>query len=274
MGSLRIQFVDITADHETDDVVELGILHGAVSDGFAVAQHGVIVAHALALFEKVADVDDADAAGAQVCDDLEEILGVDACEAAGGLIHDEHLGLAEQGPGDLDELLLGDGEGADGGVEGDGVCLQFGQGGEGTLASLGLADPPEPVGGVPEKDVFLNAEIRGEVQLLIDHGDPGAAGLERITRVERDAIEFDGSGVGGMGPAEHLHEGALAGPVLADQGVDVAGLKRQVHAPQCLGGTEGLADVGQSKAGGHHGSAGSGAVGGCLYSFRYFLKGG
>jgi hypothetical protein len=48
-----------------------------------------------------------------------------------------------------------------------------------------------------------------------------------------------------MDPAEHLDERALAGPILADEGMDLSGGKREVNAAQRLDCTELLGHITQ-----------------------------
>jgi hypothetical protein len=113
----RIDVADLAADHQTDDPVQGCRIHCARPDAFAVAQDRVPVANALAFFEEMADVNDADAALLQLADDPEKILRIHLGEAAGGLIHDQDLGIAQERPGDLHDLLFGDGQPIDRRIE-------------------------------------------------------------------------------------------------------------------------------------------------------------
>jgi len=73
-----------------------------------------------------------------------------------------------------------------------------------------------------DHDVGRDVEIVEEVQLLVHEGD--AAG-DRLAHGEGPAllpVEADPPGAGLHHPAEDLHEGALAGAVLADQPDDLA----------------------------------------------------
>src|SRR5207249_1107541 len=89
MRIARINILDFASHHQTDDVCEFGRGHVARANALAVAQHRVAVADALALFEKVADVNNADAALAQLGDDAKKIFHIDLREAARRFIHDE-----------------------------------------------------------------------------------------------------------------------------------------------------------------------------------------
>ena len=48
------------------------------------------------------------------------------------------------------------------------------------------------------------------------------------------AFDLDGPGIGGVGAEEDVHQGGLAGAVLAEQAEDVAGIQRQVDAARGL----------------------------------------
>ncbi len=65
-------------------------------------------------------------------------------------------------------------------------------------------------------------EVRGEVHLLVDHGDAPPAGVEGPRRPVGPAVELHRARVGLVGAAQDLEERALARAVLADQGVDLA----------------------------------------------------
>ncbi len=241
-----IELADVAADHEADDVLDGGVLHLAVADGFAVAKDGPAGAERLAFLKEVADVHDGDAGVGEAADDAEEVFGVHAGEAAGGFVHDEDTRAGDEGTGDLDELLPCDGEGADGGLEGDVVGAELG---EGVASEVGEACAPDPAVAMrccAEEDVFLHGKMGGEVEFLVDHGDAGAACVHGVLGLEVEAVEVDGAGVGGMGAGEDLHEGALAGAVFADQGVNLAGLDGEVDATKGLGGAESLADAGEA----------------------------
>ena len=75
-----------------------------VATVLAVAEDRVALGDGLHLFEEVADVDDRDPLRLQPADHLEQPRGVVLGERAGRLVEDDHPGLGDQAPGDLDEL--------------------------------------------------------------------------------------------------------------------------------------------------------------------------
>ena len=101
-----------------------------------------------------------------------------------------------------------------------------------------------------ERDVGLDAQVRGQRQFLIDHGDAAASRVLRPGRFVGLAVQLENAGVRPDGPAQHLHQRRFAGPVFADQRVDLAGAQLQVHPGQRLRRTVALADVGHRQADG------------------------
>ncbi len=56
----------------------------------------------------------------------------------------------------------------------------------------------------------------------MDHADAGGDRLGGRAEGERFAVDEDLALVGGVQPVEHVHQGALAGAVLAEQGDELA----------------------------------------------------
>ena len=111
MGRARVHVVELAPDHLFDERRGGGFGDQAFADGFAVAQHGVAVGDLVDLVEEVADVDHREPLGAEFANDAEQRLLVFVRERAGRLVHDDDLGLAEDGARDFDDLLAGDGQG-------------------------------------------------------------------------------------------------------------------------------------------------------------------
>ena len=56
----------------------------------------------------------------------------------------------------------------------------------------------------------------------MDHGDAHARGFDRVDDLDGLAVQADLPGVGQDQPDQHLHQRRLAGPVLAEDAVDLA----------------------------------------------------
>ena len=146
------------------------------------------------------------------------------------------------GAGDREAGALGRRERGHRGVHVD-VDVHVGEGGAG-LAGLGPpADLPEAAGAVAaaERQVVDDTEAGDQAEILVDEPEtelvPGAGDPEP----ERLAADRDrGARVGGVHAGQHLDEGRLARPVLADEGVDLARPHVEVDACQCPLAREGL----------------------------------
>src|SRR3712207_1617282 len=80
------------------------------------------------------------------------------------------------------------------------------------------------------EQVLRDRELGEQVQLLRDHGDPGGLGVARRGELDGLSTHLQRSLVWRVEAVNDLHERALAGPVLADEGVDLAGPQVEIHA--------------------------------------------
>ena len=96
-----------------------------------------------------------------------------------------------------------------------------------------------------QEDVLGNREVRKQPRLLVDDGDPELARTRWSGDLDSGAVKRDLAGVGLVDAGQDLDEGALAGAVFADEGVDLGRQQRQGNAVQRLGGAEALRDAHQ-----------------------------
>ncbi|GAA0000194.1 hypothetical protein BRDID11002_01940 [Bradyrhizobium diazoefficiens] len=112
----------------------------------------------------------------------------------------------------------------------------------GAAAHLAVAHDAEAHRLAVEKQVLRHREIRQQIDLLVDRSD---AGLKRgLGRARRDllAAEPDDAGVAREYAGDDLDQRGLAGAVLAEQRMDLAGAKREVDLLQRTHSAEALAD--------------------------------
>ena len=176
------------------------------------------------LVQPVRDVDDADPQGTQLADDRQETVGLREREARGRLVHDDEPRLERQGLGDLDHLALGDREVGDRRrrAEVDAEALEERSDHGVETCPVDQPQRPAPQRLAADEDVGGDVQIVEEVELLVDEGDAGGHRLGHREPRMLDTVDDDGTGVGRHHPAQHLHQGALAGAVLADQAHDLA----------------------------------------------------
>ena len=181
----------------------------------------------------MADVDDRDATRLEVTNDLEEPAHLARRQGGGGLVHDDDPRVAGQGPGDLDELLLRGGEPRAGSVEVD-CHAEPAEEIRCPAAFLSACHEARPRRLLPEEDVFGSREFWNQIELLVDHGDAGRAGLLRRAKRDFRTIHLQHAGIGPMGPPEHLHQRALPRAVLAQEREYLAGMHIEIHSAQRL----------------------------------------
>ena len=236
---------ELAADHHPDQLGAGHLGHPPGADERPVAQRGHAVGDLRQLLEAVRDVDDPDPLRLQLADDAEEVLHLLVAERGGGLVHDQDPGVGPQRPGDLDELLLGHRQPAHLGL---GVDARADPPEEppGPLPAPCPADPtPGPPRLQPQRDVLGDRQVGEEGRLLVDRGDPERAGADRVVVLDRPALHLERSLVRRVGAGDDLDQRRLPRAVLADQGMDLAGLQVEGDAPQRLDPGERLADARQ-----------------------------
>ncbi len=87
---------------------------------------------------------------------------------------------------------------------------------------------------VTDENVLRNTQVGEDRRFLVDGGDTELLCLGCIPRSERLTGQGHGAFVGRVDPGHQLDQGGLARPVLADQGVDLAGTEREVHVGERL----------------------------------------
>ena len=186
---------------------------------------------------------------------VEEVVDLAGGEHRGGLVEDQDLRVAEQRLDQLDALLLADGQVADLRV---GIDLE--------PVALGQLDDPGPGGAqveerapsqlVAQHDVLGDREHRDELEVLVHHPDALGDGVGGAAEPHRLAPHEDLAGVGLVQPEHGVHQGALAGPVLAEEAEHLALVEGEVDvvvgddAGERLGDAPHLEDRRRSRCGG------------------------
>ena len=106
---------------------------------------------------------------------------------------------------------------------------------------------------MPREHVLGDGQLRDEGAFLVDDGDAKAGGGVLIDAAEDTAIKADVALVGVVHPTDHLAQRRLAGAVLAQQGMDLAGADLDGDVPQGLDARELLPATAHLEA---HGDAG------------------
>ena len=96
---------------------------------------------------------------------------------------------------------------------------------------------------VAEIDVLRNREIGHHAQLLMHHADAGREGVARRAEMDLVAVERHAAAILRVYARDDLHQRRLAGAVLADQAVDLAGAQHEIDVAQGRDAAEGLRDA-------------------------------
>ena len=116
------------------------------------------------------------------------------------------------------------------------------------------ADLVEPHDGAPpvehaeparlaDQQVLQHAEARRQVKMLMHHADAVGERIGRIADPDRFAVEQNHARVGLVGAEQDVHQGGLAGAVLAEQSQNVARPDDEVDAVVGANGAERLGDA-------------------------------
>ena len=179
------------------------------------------------LAELVADEHHAPAVGGHGVERPEQLVDLLRGEDRGRLVHDQDACPAVEELQDLDPLLLADGELPDLRSRVDAHAELVGEAGDLGLRATDVQ--PEPGLVEPEQDV-LGDRLRGDQrEVLMDHPEPGRDRVARRTEGDGRPVEQDLAGIRPVEPGQDVHQGALAGAVLAEQCVDLARAQVEVN---------------------------------------------
>ena len=99
----------------------------------------------------------------------------------------------------------------------------------------------------PSIDVLGHGEHGHEHEVLVHHADPGSSASPGPVNRHRLAVDEDLALVRLYEPVEHVHQGGLAGAVLAEQTVDLARRDREVDVVVGNQAAKALRDAAQLK---------------------------
>ncbi len=227
------------AHHHADDVVDARLFRRRDPGDLTIFHHRDPVGDPEHLFEAVRNIDDADPFGAQPGDDAMQALGIAGREDGGRLVEDDDADLLGERLGDLDDLLVRDREVADGAPRVDVEPEPVEE----------VARPPVQTGPcddgrqLPHEDVLGHRKVGGERRLLVDHRDAARGRDPRVEALLGLAADQDLPGVSRDLAGQNPHQRRLAGPILAEQRVDLAGRDVEVDGPQGPHPSEGPRDA-------------------------------
>ena len=202
----------------------------AVEDDLPVLQDGDDVHQVDHLVQPMRDVEDGPPLIAQAAEQGVQPGDLLDAQRGGGLVEDDHGRVGRQRLGDLDQLLVGDGErphlrrAVEAHVHGRQHAPRV-------LAHAAPVDLAPAAQGQPPQEHVLGHRQGGDERELLEHGgDPGPARGDGVGQRHRLAGPQDAPTVGLVGAAQRLDEGRLPAAVLAQEPVDLAAVEPERHA--------------------------------------------
>jgi hypothetical protein len=244
---------ELTAAHQASKlrlgqravILPLGY-HGAVT------HHGDPIGDGKHLAELVGNEDHRHAAAGHGAQGPEQALGFLGRQRRCRLVQHQDTGAARQRFGDFHALLLADRKLADQAIGVEVKVEVAADCGEPLDHHLARQTPVRP--GAADHEVFQHGVPRHQFEVLVHHAD---AELERVSgTAHRDgaAVYLDRAGIGGISAEQHVHQAGLAGPILAEESEDVAGVEREIHPGAGLYRPEPFGDAAHGDQGWGHGT--------------------
>ena len=237
----RLQEPDLATDHVGDRPARRHLGARSRRDQATGAEHRDLVGDLENLLHAMTDEQDGDALVAEVLDQLEQLGDLVGGKRGGRLVHDQDANVERDRLADLDRLLRGKRQPArrTAHVEGHAERRQN---------VLGLAEhlPPISVRAaalMADEDVLGDVVIREEERLLIDGGDAMALRLGGAADDDRLAGQANLAAIGLIDAGHDLDQRRLAGAVLPEKGMHLAGIERQRDGLERLRGAETLGNV-------------------------------
>ena len=229
---------DRPADHHLGELGLRGVGRACLPDDPPAAEDRDAVRDLHDLVELVADEHDGPSRLPELPQVAEQVLRLVRGEHRRRLVQDQDLDTPVEGLQDLDALFLADREVLDDGARIDSEGVRLGELGDALPRGVDI-ETGSPL--LAEDDVLGDREGIDEHEVLVDHADPERDGVSRRADLHLLAPHADAAAVRRVHAVEHPHQSRLAGPVLADQRMDLARPELEVdlvvgqHAREALG---------------------------------------
>ena len=219
-------------DHQGDQVIGGGFFDIFGCHILTIPQDSDAVGHNVQFTHTVADVNNADAAGFQLADALEQRFGLFIGQRACRLVHNNNVGGKGNRLNDLDHLLLGDiqlgnrGQRVEIQTKVHKVFLRFAV----HFAVIHKTELVERL--ASQKHIFSNGQPRYKHQLLMDDADARLAGILYTVDGNFLAINKDLALVFLVNAAQNFDQGGFTGAILPQKRVDLAAAQIKLYTLQ------------------------------------------
>ena len=216
---------------------------GGFQHGAPPAQNGDPVRHREHLVQLVRHQHDTPAGARLVAQEREQRGDLGRGEHGCRLVEREDVRLLEQHLEDLDPLALAHPQRGNRDVEGHGEPGRVGKHRR-ALAHAGERQlETAPTSAHAQREVLEHGEVGDQREVLMDEADARGPCVARGAEADRLAAHSQLAAVGRVESGEDLEQGGLAGAVLSEHGVHLAGPQRELGAAQRGHRAEALVDV-------------------------------
>ena len=234
--------LDRVANHHGCQIVLRDALDRDRVDVVSAADDGAHIRGSLDFFELVGDDDDRLAVLDQISHNREELVDLLLSQNCRGLVQDQDLRASVEGLEDLDALLHADGDIAHLGVRID-VQAVFLDDFLHVLLGLPHIERNAALSGLRAKyDVLRDCKILNQHEVLVHHADSMFDCCSGVLDINFLAADVDRSHIRLIQAVQDVHQRALAGAVLTQNGVDRSLLHIEIDVGQCIEGAESLGD--------------------------------
>ena len=201
------------------------------------------VGEAADFLQPMADVDDRHAAIPKLADGGEEIVDLVRGERCRRLIHDQQTGICRERLGDLEQLPVRDTKPSHGGV-GSEVDPEIAENAHRLRLHGAPVDRAQPTARMTAcEHVLGHAEVGEHRRFLVHRHDPEPVGCLSVTDPRWLAVDQELAVVLLDDARDDLHQGRLAGTVLADESVHRPCPDREADVGESLDSSIALRDV-------------------------------
>ena len=188
------------------------------------------------------DEDDALAVAGQIPDDLHEFIDLLRRQRSGRLVENQRLCAAVEHLQNLHALLHSDRDILNFGVRVDLHAVALREFND-PLSRRLLIDDDAARRFYAENDVVRDCERLNQHEMLVHHADPQFDGVPRSVQVDLLPVDEDLAARRLVQTVEHIHQRALAGAVLSQNGVNLALVDREIDVIVCREIAELLDDI-------------------------------
>ena len=213
--------LEFPSHHHGNKLGFIGLFRFNRSDVPSIAEHGSPVTQLENLFQPVCHIDNGKPFAIKFFEKLEQDFRFMVCNGSGRLIENKDPGGEGDRPGDLDKLDLRRTQVRESFSRRDrkGERRQYVPGSCVQMTEIDDTKPRRFF--VPEKNVFRHRHVRHKIRLLVDRADPLSLRIQRRVECLRSARQKNRPRIPAQHAGKNAHEGRLAGPVLAHDGMDL-----------------------------------------------------